>query len=43
VNPGTSALLTDLYQLNMIQAYLDRGETGTAVFSCASFRRGAAS
>ena len=32
MNPGTSALLTDLYQLNMIQAYLDRGETGTAVF-----------
>ena len=28
----TSALLTDLYQLNMIQAYLDHGETKTAVF-----------
>jgi nicotinate phosphoribosyltransferase len=28
----TSALLTDLYQLNMMQAYLDRGETSTAVF-----------
>src|SRR5579863_2471750 len=27
-----SALLTDLYQINMIQAYLDRGETETAVF-----------
>jgi nicotinate phosphoribosyltransferase len=27
-----SALLTDLYQINMIQAYLDHGETGTAVF-----------
>jgi nicotinate phosphoribosyltransferase len=27
-----SPLLTDLYQLNMIQAYLDRGETRTAVF-----------
>jgi nicotinate phosphoribosyltransferase len=27
-----SALLTDLYQLNMIQAYLDHGETKTAVF-----------
>src|ERR1700761_1134380 len=27
-----SALLTDLYQLNMIQAYLDRGSTETAVF-----------
>lgn len=29
---ATSALLTDLYQLNMIQAYLDHGETRTAVF-----------
>jgi nicotinate phosphoribosyltransferase len=28
----TSVLLTDLYQLNMIQAYLDHGDTGTAVF-----------
>jgi nicotinate phosphoribosyltransferase len=28
----TSVLLTDLYQLNMMQAYLDRGETRTAVF-----------
>ena len=28
----TTPLLTDLYQLNMIQAYLDRGETKTAVF-----------
>ena len=27
-----SALLTDLYQLNMMQAYLDHGKTGTAVF-----------
>ena len=27
-----SPLLTDLYQLNMMQAYLDRGETRTAVF-----------
>ena len=27
-----SPLLTDLYQLNMMQAYLDRGETHTAVF-----------
>jgi len=32
MNPLTSALLTDLYQLNMIQAYLDHGETKTAVF-----------
>ena len=28
----TSALLTDLYQINMMQAYLDRGATDTAVF-----------
>ncbi len=28
----TSPLLTDLYQLNMIEAYLDHGETETAVF-----------
>jgi nicotinate phosphoribosyltransferase len=27
-----SPLLTDLYQLNMIQAYLDHGDTETAVF-----------
>jgi nicotinate phosphoribosyltransferase len=32
MNAQTSALLTDLYQLNMIQAYLDHGETKTAVF-----------
>ncbi len=30
--PGETALLTDLYQLNMMQVYLDRGMTGTAVF-----------
>lgn len=29
---AASPLLTDLYQLNMMQAYLDRGETRTAVF-----------
>jgi nicotinate phosphoribosyltransferase len=29
---GRSPLLTDLYQLNMVQAYLDHGETKTAVF-----------
>src|SRR5262245_44333116 len=29
---ATSALLTDLYQLNMLRAYLDRGETKAAVF-----------
>jgi nicotinate phosphoribosyltransferase len=32
VNPGASALLTDLYHLNMLEAYLERGITGTAVF-----------
>jgi nicotinate phosphoribosyltransferase len=32
MNPTTSALLTDLYQFNMIQAYLDRADTKTAVF-----------
>jgi len=32
MDPATSALLTDLYQLNMMQAYIDRGETKTAVF-----------
>ena len=30
--PTESPLLTDLYQLNMIQAYLDHGITQTAVF-----------
>jgi nicotinate phosphoribosyltransferase len=30
--PATSPLLTDLYQLNMLQAYLDHGRTDTAVF-----------
>jgi nicotinate phosphoribosyltransferase len=29
---ATSPLLTDLYQLNMLQAYLDHGETETAAF-----------
>jgi nicotinate phosphoribosyltransferase len=29
---GDSPLLTDLYQLNMLQAYLDHGQTKTAVF-----------
>jgi nicotinate phosphoribosyltransferase len=32
MNALTSPLLTDLYHLNMIQAYLDRGQTETAVF-----------
>ena len=30
--PRVSALLTDLYELNMVQAYLDKGEDGEAVF-----------
>ena len=29
---GSSLLLTDLYQLNMLQAYRDAGMTATAVF-----------
>ena len=32
MNPAQSLLLTDLYQLNMIEAYLQHGETKTAVF-----------
>jgi nicotinate phosphoribosyltransferase len=32
MDPAASPLLTDLYQLNMIQAYLEHGETRTAVF-----------
>ena len=32
MDPATSPLLTDLYQLNMMQAYLDGGKTETAVF-----------
>ena len=32
MNPTASPLLIDLYQLNMILAYLDRGQTDTAVF-----------
>jgi nicotinate phosphoribosyltransferase len=32
MDPTRSPLLTDLYQLNMMQAYLDRGMTQTAVF-----------
>jgi len=32
LDPGSSPLLTDLYQLNMIEAYLAYGETKTAVF-----------
>ncbi len=32
MKPIASALLTDLYQLNMIQAYLELGQTDVAVF-----------
>ena len=32
MDPGSSPLLTDLYQLNMIEAYLAYGETKTAAF-----------
>ena len=32
MTPPISPLLTDLYQLNMMQAYLDHGDTATAVF-----------
>jgi nicotinate phosphoribosyltransferase len=32
MSDATTPLLTDLYQLNMIQAYLDHGKTETAVF-----------
>ena len=32
MTPSSSPLLTDLYELNMIQAYLDHGENGEAVF-----------
>ncbi len=30
--PVSNALTTDLYELNMVQAYLDRGENKEAVF-----------
>jgi nicotinate phosphoribosyltransferase len=32
LEPEPSPLLTDLYQINMIQAYLEHGDTATAVF-----------
>jgi len=32
VDPAATALLTDLYQLNMLEAYLEAGHTETAVF-----------
>ena len=32
MTPVTSPLTTDLYELNMVQAYLDRGESNEAVF-----------
>jgi nicotinate phosphoribosyltransferase len=37
-DPGSSALLTDLYQLTMLQTYFEQGMTGTAVFEL-FFRR----
>jgi len=37
-DPGVSALLTDLYQLTMLQTYFERGMTDTAVFEL-FFRR----
>jgi len=37
-DPGASALLTDLYQLTMLQTYFERGMTDTAVFEL-FFRR----
>jgi nicotinate phosphoribosyltransferase len=37
-DPGASALLTDLYQLTMLQTYYERGMTDTAVFEL-FFRR----
>ncbi|MBI4365510.1 MAG: nicotinate phosphoribosyltransferase, partial [Deltaproteobacteria bacterium] len=32
MTPSTSPLTTDLYELNMVQAYLDHGEQSEAVF-----------
>jgi nicotinate phosphoribosyltransferase len=32
MTPSTSPLTTDLYELNMVQAYLERGENNEAVF-----------
>ena len=32
IDPASSVLLTDLYELTMLQAYHDRGMNGTAVF-----------
>jgi len=40
VGPDDRALLTDLYQLTMVQAYLREGMTDTAVFSLFSRRLG---
>ena len=37
-DPGASALLTDLYQLTMLQTYYERGMTDSAVFEL-FFRR----
>src|SRR4051812_2886535 len=32
VDDSNAALLTDLYELTMLQSYFDKGMTGTAVF-----------
>jgi nicotinate phosphoribosyltransferase len=32
MNDAATSLLAELYQLNMLQAYLEHGETKTAVF-----------
>ena len=32
ISPATSALVTDLYQLTMLQGYFDQGMDETAVF-----------
>src|SRR5438445_10634796 len=34
MNQSSSALLTDLYQLTMLQGYLEQRMEGTAVFEC---------
>ncbi len=34
MNQSSSALLTDLYQLTMLQGYLTQRMEGTAVFEC---------
>ena len=45
MEPLPGALLTDLYQLTMVQAYLESGQTDTGVFEfwCESCRHNAGS